>query len=148
MNVPDILDLLLGGGLIAALVSVFTLRSTLREARAKADEAHASAETVQITNTEAATRVLVHNIVEPLTQELNKTRDELNEYKHTMSRLLNAQKREMARLRKAIDGANSCDYRDSCPVIDRLRDEKADGKDCDINGDDNVVGSGQSDDSH
>ena len=118
--------MLLGGGLIAALVSVFTLRSTLREARAKADEAHATAETVKITNTDNATRILVQNIVEPLTKELNETRDELADYKKEMSRLLNAQKREMARLRKAIDGANSCDYRDGCPVIDRLRDEKAD----------------------
>ena len=126
MSVPEILDLLLGGGLVAALVSVITLRSTLREARAKADEAHAAAETVKITNTEHATRILVQNIVEPLTKELNETREELSLYKKEMSRLLNAQKREMARLRKAIDGANACDHRDSCPVIDRLRDEKTD----------------------
>ena len=126
MSWSELLDMLLGGGLIAALVSVFTLRSTLREARAKADEAHATAETVKITNTDNATRILVQNIVEPLTKELNETRDELADYKKEMSRLLNAQKREMARLRKAIDGANSCDYRDGCPVIDRLRDEKAD----------------------
>lgn len=131
MSWSVVLDLLLGGGLIAALVNIFTLRSTLREAHAKADRAHADADAVKITNTETATRILVENIVEPLKKELHATREELATYKKEMSRLLNAQKRELARLRKAIDGANSCDYRDGCPVIDQLRDEKADDKDGD-----------------
>ena len=35
--------------------------------------------------------------------------------------------REMARLRKAIDTANSCKHRDACPVLHRLRDQPKDG---------------------
>ena len=138
MSWSVVLDLLLGGGLIAALVNIFTLRSTLREAQAKADHAHADADTVKITNTGTATRILMENIVEPLKKELHAVREELAIYKKEMSRLLNAQKRELARLRKAIEGANSCDYRDGCPVIDRVRNEKADDKGGDT-GDADVV---------
>lgn len=135
MGVSEILNLLLGGGLVATLAGLLSLRATLREAVAKAEAAQASAETVKITNTESATRILVSNIVEPLKTELHATREELSSYKKEMARLLSAQKRELARLRKAIEGANSCDYRDWCPVLERMRDEKTD----DTAGDGEVV---------
>ena len=64
----------------------------------------ADAETVRIDNTEHATRILIDNIVEPLKKELSATR------------------REMARLRKAIDGANDCLHRADCPVLHELRE--------------------------
>ena len=75
-----------------------------------AAKALAEADGVKITNTEQATRILVENIVEPLKQELNETRKDLG-----------STKREMARLRKAIDDANSCRYSAECPVLDRMR---------------------------
>ena len=58
-----------------------------------------------------ATHILIENIVEPLKKELNATR------------------REMARLRKAIDGANDCEYRSDCPVLYELRDIQNPGSD-------------------
>ena len=75
-------------------------------------KAEADAETVRMDNAEHATRILVENIVKPLKEELNETR-----------RYLEASKREMARLRKAIDSANSCKHHDDCPVLVGLRDK-------------------------
>ena len=113
MELNEILNILLGGGLVAALVALATLRATVREANAKAERALADAETVKITNTESATKVLIENIVEPLKNELNETRKELH-----------AVKREIARFRKAVDSANSCRYHDGCPVLERMREQE------------------------
>lgn len=112
MGVSEILNLLLGGGLMGAIVGIVSIRSALKKARADAERALAESDTVKITNTEQATRILIENIVEPLKEELNETRKEIS-----------ATKREMARLRKAIDGANSCRYSADCPVLERMRFE-------------------------
>lgn len=48
-----------------------------------------------------------------LKEELNATRKDLQ-----------ANKREMARLRKAIDTANSCRHHDDCPVLGGLRKQQ------------------------
>lgn len=117
LEMSEILNWVLGGSLAAAMVSIVTIRSALRKARAEADRALAEADTVKITNTEQATRILVENIVNPLTEELNETRKELA-----------ANRRETARLRKAIDSANSCRYSDDCPVLDRVRESAKDGE--------------------
>ena len=77
----------------------------------KAEKATAEAETVRIDNTEHATRILIENIVEPLKEELNENR-----------KALQATRREMARLRKAIDTANSCRHHDDCPVLYGMRE--------------------------
>ena len=100
-----------GGGLLAALTALLTLGPTVRKAKAEAEKAKADAETVHIDNAEHATRILIDNIVEPLKDELNATRKDLQ-----------ATKREMARLRKAIDTANSCRHHDDCPVLYGLRE--------------------------
>ena len=110
MELSEILNLILGGGLAATLIALITVKATLRKANAEAEKARAEADTVKITNTEQATRILMQSIVEPLKQELNETRKDLN-----------ATKREMARLRKAIDDANSCRYSSTCPVLERMR---------------------------
>ena len=110
MDLSQILNVILGGSLVGAIISIVTIRSALKKARAEAEKALAESDTVKITNTEQATRILVENIVNPLVEELNETRKEIA-----------ANRRETARLRKAIDGANSCDYRDECPVLDRMR---------------------------
>ena len=111
MDFSAVMNLVLGGGLVATLIAIITLKSTVREARAKAEKATAEAETVRIDNAEHATRILIDNIVEPLKDELNATRKDLQ-----------ATKREMARLRKAIDTANSCRHHDDCPVLYGLRE--------------------------
>ena len=104
MNISEVLNVLLGGGLVATIVAICTLRATIRKAKAESMKAEA--------NAEHATRILVENIVKPLKEELNETR-----------RYLEASKREMARLRKAIDTANSCKHHDDCPVLVGLRDK-------------------------
>lgn len=113
MELSEIINLVLGGGLVATIAAIITLKSTVRKAKAEAEKAEVEAETVRIDNTEKATRVLIENIVNPLKEELNETRKDLN-----------ATKREMARLRKAIDDANSCRYSDDCPVLHRMRLEQ------------------------
>lgn len=112
MEISEILNIILGGGLIGTVVTIVTLRSTVRKAKAEAIRAEADAETVRVDNAEHATRILVENIVKPLREELNETR-----------KYLEASKREMARLRKAIDSANSCKHHDDCPVLAGLRDK-------------------------
>ena len=115
MDWSEVLNVILGGGLTATIIAIVTLRSTMRKAKAEAETAKAEANTVNITNTEQATRILVENIVEPLKQELDATRRDLS-----------STKREMARLRKAIDDANSCKYSDNCPVLRRMQYQQKD----------------------
>ncbi len=137
MTSSEILNILLGGGLLALVVGVITLKATVRKAnadaeRAKADaeRAKADAESVHITNTENATRILVENIVKPLKEELNATREDLQATKKEMA----STKREMARLRKAVEAAVSCPHSDDCPVLAKLRDNQKDSDGADADG--------------
>lgn len=122
MELSEILNFVLGGSLLATVIGIVTLRATVRKANAEAEKAKADAETVRIDNAEHATRILVDNIVEPLKDELDGTRKDLQ-----------ATKREMARLRKAIDRANSCKHHDDCPVLNGMREHQKgdDGNDTD-----------------
>lgn len=119
METSEIMNIILGGGLVSAVVAITTLRSTARKAKAEAAKAEADAETVRIDNADHATRILMENIVKPLKEEMNETKKELS--RNT---------REMARLRKALNAANSCDYSDNCPVLSSLRKypEDSDGE--------------------
>lgn len=123
MELSEILNFVLGGSLLATVVGIVTLRATVRKANAEAEKAKADAETVRIDNAEHATRILVDNIVEPLKDELNATRKDLQ-----------ATKREMARLRKAIDRANSCKHHDDCPVLNGVRELSKDDTGNDVDG--------------
>ena len=118
MSFSEILNILLGGGVVALIVAVATMRATVRKANADAEKAKAEAETVHITNTENATRILVENIVKPLKDELHATREDLQATKREMA----STKREMARLRKAVEAATGCPHHDGCPVLVKLRD--------------------------
>lgn len=122
MSFSEILNILLGGGVVALIVAVATMRATVRKANADAEKAKAEAETVHITNTENATRILVENIVKPLKDELHATREDLQATKREMA----STKREMARLRKAVEAASGCPHSDGCPVLVRLRDHQKD----------------------
>lgn len=129
MSFSEILNILLGGGVVALIVAVATMRATVRKANADAEKANADAEkakaeaeTVHITNTENATRILVENIVKPLKDELHATREDLQATKREMA----STKREMARLRKAVEAASGCPHSDGCPVLARLRDHQKD----------------------
>lgn len=122
MTFSEILNILLGGGFLALMVGVITLKATVRKANADAERAKADAESVRITNTENATRILVENIVKPLKEELNATREDLQATKKEMA----STKREMARLRKAVEAASGCPHSDGCPVLRKLRDNQKD----------------------
>lgn len=111
MDFSEIMNIILSGGLVGTAAAIGSLRATVRKAKAEAMKAEADAEGVRVDNAEHATRVLVSNIVVPLKEELNATRKDLQ-----------ANKREMARLRKAIDTANSCRHHDDCPVLGGLRE--------------------------
>lgn len=121
MEWSEILNVVFGTGLVATVVGLLSIRSELKKARADAEKAMAEADTVKITNTENATRILIENIVEPLKEELNETRKELNPIR-----------RELARLRKAVEAIQLCPYRGECPVLAELQDSTDDascGKD-------------------
>lgn len=130
MTFSEILNILLGGGLLALVVGVITLKATVRKANADAERAKADAESVRITNTENATRILVENIVKPLKEELNATREDLRATKKEMA----STKREMARLRKAVEAASGCRHSDGCPVLRELRDNQKDSDGADSDG--------------
>lgn len=123
MTFSEILNILLGGGLVATILGVITLKAAVRKANAEAAQAQADArkseadaETVRITNTENATRILVENIVKPLKDELNATREELQATKKEMA----STKRTMSRLAKAVEAVNDCRHADECPVRYKL----------------------------
>ncbi|MBO5660828.1 MAG: hypothetical protein J6R98_07350 [Bacteroidaceae bacterium] len=116
MEFSVILNWILGGGLITAIISIITLKATVKEANAKAEKAMAEAEALRIDNVEHATRILMENIVKPLTEQLNAT-----------IKSLQSVQREVARLRKALSVANSCKHSDNCPVLYKLRDLAKDG---------------------
>ena len=111
MEFSVILNWILGGGLITAIISIITLKATVREANAKAEKAMAEAQALRIDNVEHATRILMDNIVKPLTEQLNAT-----------IKSLQSVQREVARLRKSLSVANSCKHADNCPVLFKLRD--------------------------
>lgn len=127
MSFSEILNILLGTGFVGLVVAVATMKATVRKANADAEKAKAEAETVRITNTENATRILVENIVKPLKDELHATREDLQATKREMA----STKREMARLRKAVEAASGCPHSDGCPVLRKLRDnqKESDGGD-------------------
>ena len=85
MQLSEILNVVLGGSLVGALISIVTIRSALKKARAEAEKTVAESDTVKITNTEQATRILVENIVKPLTEELNETRKEIGSIKREVA---------------------------------------------------------------
>lgn len=128
MSFSEILNILLGTGFVGLVVAVATMKATVRKANADAEKAKAEAETVRITNTENATRILVENIVKPLKEELNATRTDLQATKKEMA----STKREMARLRKAVEAASGCRHADYCPVLSKLRDNQKDAAGADI----------------
>ncbi len=119
MELSEMMNIVLGGGLAGSLAAIGSLRATVRRARAEASKSEADAESVRIDNAEHATRILMDNIVKPLKNEFNETKGELAETKKELAR----NTREMARLRKALDGANGCEHRDGCPVLERLREQ-------------------------
>ena len=149
MTFSEILNIIIGGGLVVTLLKVITLKAAVRKANAEAaqaqaeakraeaeaEKAKADADGVRITNTENATRILVENIVKPLKEELYATREDLQATKREMA----STKREMQRLRKAVEAATNCPHSkdphsDGCPVLRKLRDNQKDSEGADPDG--------------
>ena len=130
MQFSEILNLVLGGGFVALLIAVVTLRATVRKANAEAEKAKAEAETVRIDNAEHATRVLIDDILKPLREELGSVRKELAQTKEELNatrKEFGSTKREMALSRRTV-----CHR---FPVLYRLRELPKRSKD-----DDGAVG--------
>lgn len=92
-----IINFMLGGGLIAVL--------TLRSARKRAAE---EAETIELSNADAIVKMQTTYIVEPLKKEIN------------------ALRREVKRLQRAIEAIRDCPHAAHCPVHDSLQSAEAD----------------------
>lgn len=167
MSSSEILNILLGGGLVALVVALATMKATVRKAnadaekaKADAEKAKADAEAVRITNTENATRILMENIVNPLKEELHATREELHTTRERLSateafmagmqKELASTKRAVSRLSRAVESAKNCPHADDCVVMHKLRNNKkdSDGADTDffdIRDDPHEVGRGLAD---
>lgn len=144
MSFSEILNILLGGGVVALIVTLATMKATVRKAnadaekaKADAEKARADAEAVRITNTENATRILMENIVKPLKEELHETREKLSTAEGLMVSIqkeLASTKRALSRLSRAVESANNCPHSDDCVVLHKLRNSKkeSDGADTGI----------------
>lgn len=124
MAISEILNYVFGGGILMLVVGLLTLKAQIRkvnaeaaEAVARAKKAEADAETVKITNAENATRILVDNIVKPLKKELDETHEALQALRKEAA----TSRRELSRLRKAIQCASDCPYSFSCPILSKLQ---------------------------
>ena len=134
MSFSEVLNILLGGSVIALFVNIATMKATVRKANADAEKARADAEAVRITNTENATRILMENIVKPLKEELHATREELHttreklsateEFMVGMQKELASTKRAVSRLSRAVESAKNCPHADDCIVLYELRNNK------------------------
>lgn len=99
-----LLNILFGGGLIATVVSLLTMKSEVKKAKALAESA-------DLDNIEKATSILMENIVKPLKREMY------------------ALRKETSRLRRAIDQSNNCEHSASCPVRKQLSADASDSGD-------------------
>lgn len=93
-------EVVLGGGWI---VSVMTIRSTRKKGRAEALQA-------EMELGRSYVEEFTKNIAEPLKEKVN-----------DLEKAANGLKRETARLRKAINKTNNCQWVDSCPVVRELQ---------------------------
>ena len=102
MNAIEVISLVFnvlfaGGG----IVMFATLRSTKRKAEGEAER-------TEIDNDEKATEVMMNYIVKPLKNEIN------------------ALRKDVRNLQKAIDKVSDCPHADACPVRHELQNPKAD----------------------
>lgn len=94
------LNLLLGGTLI---VTVATLKTTVKKAEAEAAKAHAEVEQMKTDNDRSAMATFNEFIVDPLKVEIKR-----------LNRNVNG-------LQKAIKQASNCPHSGNCPVLDELQ---------------------------
>jgi len=108
-----ILNFLLGGGLIAAITAIATLRSSVKEAEAKAEQALAEARRMraeatgtELVNEEKTLQIFKQYIYEPIQKEAVNLRRSVN------------------RLNRAIEKISDCPTAATCPVRRELQEPK------------------------
>lgn len=108
-----VLNFILGGGLIAAVTAIATLRSSVKEAEAKAEQAlaeakrmHAEAKGTELVNEEKTLQIFKQYVYEPIQKEATALRRSVN------------------RLNRAIDKITECPTAATCPVRRSLQDTK------------------------
>ncbi|MBQ7210508.1 MAG: hypothetical protein IJS05_06410 [Paludibacteraceae bacterium] len=108
-----ILNFLLGGGLIAAITAIATLRSSVKEAEAQAEQALAEAKRMraeatgtELVNEEKTLQIFKQYIYEPIQKEAINLRRSVN------------------RLNRAIEKISDCPTAATCPVRRELQDAK------------------------
>ena len=104
-------------GLITAIVM---LRPNRRKGMEEAQRLHAEARQAEIENEERMSAILMTNIVAPLQAELKSLRETVDRLKDQVERL----SKEVDRLKRAVNKANTCQHKEGCPVLEKLREEK------------------------
>lgn len=102
-----VFEALLTGSLIVTLV---TLRSTRRKAKAEADGVEKDNRGKDMNLGEQYVNAFMKNIVEPLKEELAAVKREVSDLKE-----------EVKELKDAVQKANTCPHADECPVLHRLQ---------------------------
>lgn len=97
-----VLNLVLGS---AFIVTVATLKATVKKAEAEAEKAKAEVDRMTTDNDRSAMSTFNEFIVNPLKTEIKRLRKDVNG------------------LQKAINQANSCPHSDDCPVLDELQNQ-------------------------
>lgn len=103
--VSIVLNVVLGGTLI---VTIATLKATVKKAEAEAAKANAEVERMKTDTDKSVMKTFQEFIVEPLKVEIKR-----------LNRNING-------LQKAIKQANSCPHSDDCPVLDELQKQSDD----------------------
>lgn len=109
-----VLNFVLGGGLIAAITAVATLRSSVKEAEGKAEQAlaeakriHAQAQSTELDNEEKTIQIFKQYVYEPIQKEATALRRSVN------------------RLNRAIDKIVECPTAATCPVRRELQEPES-----------------------
>ena len=119
-----ILNFVLSGGLIAAIVAIATLRSHVKEAEAKAEQALAEAQKMQaeaksteLDNDKTLVDTFNEYIVAPLKNEVNGLRKDVRKFT------------------RAVEKINDCPHAADCPVRRELQNDQNCNADCAISAD-------------
>jgi hypothetical protein len=105
INLQDILPYF-----ASAATGVIGVFGGMRLKKANEKKAEAEAEAVEIDNDEKAAKIMLDYVVEPLKKEITAIR------------------REISKLRKAVEKANECAYSNDCPVRRELQKKEEEKK--------------------
>jgi hypothetical protein len=105
INFQDILPYI-----VSAVTAVIGWMGGKRAKVASDKKAEAEAKGAEIDNEEKAAKIMMDYVVEPLKKEMT------------------AMRREVAKLRRAVEKIKDCQYSDNCPVREELKKKNEDEK--------------------